>query len=109
MIIICIQGGSECICVYVMLFRKKESLKQLNQVAVVSVKSQRQPDFVRIAANVPLRQEKSASDYFASTGNTLKIRARFQPLDLQTVLAHHVQRLGMFDEAPFCLKHHFLA
>ena len=90
MIIICIQGGSKCICVYVMLFRKKESLKQLNRVAVVSMKSLRQPDFVRIAVNVPLRQEKSASDYFASIGNTLKIRAHFQPLDLQTVLAHHV-------------------
>ena len=90
MIIICIQGGSECICVYVMLFRKKELLKQLNRVAIVSMKSLRQPDFVRSAANVLLGQEKSASDYFASIGNTLKIRARFQPLDLQTILAHHI-------------------
>ena len=97
MIIICIQGGGGCICVYVTLFRKEESLKQSNRVAVVSMKSLRQLDFVRSAVNVPLRQRKSASDYFASTGNSLKIRARFQLLDLLTVLAHHIKSLGVFD------------
>ena len=80
-----------------MLFRKKESLKQLNRVVVVSMKSLKQLVFARSAANVPLRQGKSASDYFASTGNTLKIRARFQLLDLLTVLAHHIKSLGVFD------------
>ncbi|MDC3058112.1 hypothetical protein OA099_01980 [Litorivicinus sp.] len=90
MIIICIQGGGKCIFVFVMLFRKKGSLKQLNRVVVVSMKSLRQLGFVRSAANVPLRRGKSASDYSASTGNTQKNRTRFQSLDLQTVLAHYI-------------------
>ena len=36
------------------------------------------------------KARKSASDYSASTGNTQKNRTRFQPLDLQTVLAHYI-------------------
>ena len=82
MIIICIQGGGECICVYVMLSRKTGSLKQLNRDVVVSMKSPRRQAFALNADNAPSRQGKSAKDFFASMVNILKVRASSPLRDL---------------------------